>query len=159
APDPGRWLRLGKALERGAGEIDEIRRHQRQHAGREEAHQTGDQRGEDRDVGSHGTYMRCRRRPAQVEPRAFARMCSAGERAGSPATRWPWPTGRRGPMPNLIPDVAGVLVGNADDARLASGVTAIVFEEPAVAGVDVRGGAPGTRETDLLEPHRTIERI
>jgi L-aminopeptidase/D-esterase-like protein len=34
-----------------------------------------------------------------------------------------------------------------------------VFEEPAVAGVDVRGGAPGTRETDLLEPHRTVERI
>ena len=60
---------------------------------------------------------------------------------------------------NLITDVAGVLVGHADEARLASGVTAIVFEEPAVAAVDVRGGAPGTRETDLLEPHRTIERI
>ena len=60
---------------------------------------------------------------------------------------------------NLITDVAGVLVGQADDARLASGVTAIVFEEPAVAAVDVRGGAPGTRETDLLEPHRTVERI
>jgi D-aminopeptidase len=62
-------------------------------------------------------------------------------------------------MRNLITDVAGVLVGNADDARLASGVTVIVFEEPAVAAVDVRGGAPGTRETDLLEPHRTLERI
>jgi L-aminopeptidase/D-esterase-like protein len=60
---------------------------------------------------------------------------------------------------NLITDVAGVLVGNADDARLASGVTAIVFDQPAVASVDVRGGAPGTRETDLLEPHRTVERI
>ena len=60
---------------------------------------------------------------------------------------------------NLITDVAGVLVGHADDARLASGVTAIVFEEPAVAAVDVRGGAPATRETDLLEPHRTAERI
>ena len=62
-------------------------------------------------------------------------------------------------MRNLITDVVGVLVGHADDARLASGVTAIVFEEPAVASVDVRGGAPGTRETDLLEPHRTVERI
>ncbi len=60
---------------------------------------------------------------------------------------------------NLITDVAGIRVGNADDARLASGVTAIVFDEPAVAAVDVRGGAPGTRETDLLEPHRTVERI
>jgi L-aminopeptidase/D-esterase-like protein len=63
------------------------------------------------------------------------------------------------PLRNLITDVAGVLVGQADDARLVSGVTAIVFEEPAVAAVDVRGGAPGTRETDLLEPHRTVERI
>jgi L-aminopeptidase/D-esterase-like protein len=60
---------------------------------------------------------------------------------------------------NLVTDVAGVRVGNADDARLASGVTAVVFDEPAVAAVDVRGGAPGTRETDLLEPHRTLERI
>jgi L-aminopeptidase/D-esterase-like protein len=62
-------------------------------------------------------------------------------------------------MRNLITDVAGVRVGNADDAKLASGVTAIVFEEPAVAAVDVRGGAPGTRETDLLDAHRTVERI
>ncbi len=62
-------------------------------------------------------------------------------------------------MRNLITDVAGVLVGNAGDARLASGVTAIVFEQSTVASVDVRGGAPGTRETDLLDPHRTVERI
>src|SRR4029077_1851590 len=60
---------------------------------------------------------------------------------------------------NLITDVAGILVGHADDARLASGVTAIIFEEPAVVAVDVRGGAPATRETDLLEPHRPAERI
>src|SRR2546427_6878551 len=63
------------------------------------------------------------------------------------------------PQRNLITDVPGILVGHADDARLASGTTAIVFEEPAVAAVDVRGGAPGTRDTDLLEPHRTVERI
>ena len=60
---------------------------------------------------------------------------------------------------NLITDVAGIRVGQAQDARLASGVTAIIFEEPAVVSVDVRGGAPGTRETDLLEPQRTVERI
>ena len=53
---------------------------------------------------------------------------------------------------NLITDVPGVLVGNAEDARLASGVTAIVFEEPAVGSIDVRGGGPGTRETALLDP-------
>ena len=62
-------------------------------------------------------------------------------------------------MGNLITDVPGVLVGNADDARLASGVTAIVFEEPAAASVDVRGGAAGTRETDLLDPAMLVERI
>ena len=57
---------------------------------------------------------------------------------------------------NLITDVAGVRVGHADDARLASGVTAILFDRPAAAAVDVRGGAPGTRETDLLDAHRTV---
>ena len=60
---------------------------------------------------------------------------------------------------NLITDVAGLKVGHADDARLASGVTAIVFDEPAVASADVRGGAPGTREIDLLRPEQTVERI
>ena len=60
---------------------------------------------------------------------------------------------------NLITDVPGVLVGHAQDARLGSGVTAIVFEEPAVASIDVRGGGPGTREADMLEPAATIDRI
>ena len=62
-------------------------------------------------------------------------------------------------MRNLITDVAGLKVGNADDAGLASGTTAIVFDEPAVASGDVRGGAPGTRETDLLQPDETVERV
>jgi L-aminopeptidase/D-esterase-like protein len=53
---------------------------------------------------------------------------------------------------NLITDVAGVLVGNAADPRLASGVTAVLFEGDAVASGAVLGGAPATRETDLLEP-------
>jgi len=60
---------------------------------------------------------------------------------------------------NLITDVSGLAVGNADDAALASGVTAIVFDEPAVASADVRGGAAGTHETDLLRPEQTVERI
>jgi L-aminopeptidase/D-esterase-like protein len=67
---------------------------------------------------------------------------------------------RRLPSPrNLITDVPGVRVGNASDARIASGVTAVVFEAPAVASVDVRGGGPGTRETALLDPARTVEGI
>jgi D-aminopeptidase len=60
---------------------------------------------------------------------------------------------------NLITDVAGVLVGHAQDDRLGSGVTAVVFEEPAVASMDVRGGGPGTREADLLDPSATVDRI
>jgi D-aminopeptidase len=62
-------------------------------------------------------------------------------------------------MRNLITDVTGVKVGHADDSRLSSGVTAILFDKPAAAAVDVRGGAPGTRETDLLDAHRTVAHI
>ncbi len=62
-------------------------------------------------------------------------------------------------MRNLITDVAGVRIGHADDTRLGSGSTAIVFDEPAVAAADVRGGAPGTRETDLLDRGTLVEHI
>jgi len=57
---------------------------------------------------------------------------------------------------NLITDVAGVSVGNADDARLASGVTAALFSGDVAVSYAVFGGAPGTRETDLLEPDKTV---
>lgn len=60
---------------------------------------------------------------------------------------------------NLITDVAGLKVGNTADRKLKSGVTVVVCEEPAVAGVMVLGGAPGTRETDLLEPHNMVEAV
>lgn len=65
---------------------------------------------------------------------------------------------RMGPR-NLLTDVAGLRVGNAADHRIKTGVTAIVCDEPAVAGVQVLGGAPGTRETDLLDPHNSVETI
>ncbi|GGC84609.1 P1 family peptidase [Chelatococcus reniformis] len=60
---------------------------------------------------------------------------------------------------NLITDVAGVRVGHAHDARVASGVTAVIFAEPAVASAAVLGGAPGARETALLEAEMTVERV
>lgn len=60
---------------------------------------------------------------------------------------------------NLLTDVAGLRVGHAEDARLKSGVTAILCDTPAVAAVQVLGGAPGTRETDALEPHNSVETI
>ncbi len=62
-------------------------------------------------------------------------------------------------MNNLLTDIDGVSVGHADDAALASGVTAILFDRPAVASVDVRGGGPGTREDALLDPVSTVEAI
>ncbi|HKU06707.1 MAG TPA: P1 family peptidase [Bradyrhizobium sp.] len=62
-------------------------------------------------------------------------------------------------MKNLLTDIEGVSVGHADDAALASGVTAILFDRPAVASVDVRGGGPGTREDALLDPVSTVEAI
>ena len=60
---------------------------------------------------------------------------------------------------NLITDVAGVRIGHADDAKLASGTTVILFDQPAVAAADIRGGGPGTRESALLDPTATVERI
>jgi D-aminopeptidase len=60
---------------------------------------------------------------------------------------------------NLITDVAGLLVGNAADGDLKSGVTVLTADRPFVAGVDVMGGAPGTRETDLLEPGRLVRKV
>ena len=55
-------------------------------------------------------------------------------------------------------DVPGVLVGHATDLEAFTGCTVVVFEEPAVVGVDVRGSSPGTRETDRLGPHGTVRR-
>ena len=62
-------------------------------------------------------------------------------------------------LKNLLTDIAGVRVGHADDAKLASGVTAIIFDRPAVAAIDVRGGGPGTREEALLRPESTVETV
>lgn len=60
---------------------------------------------------------------------------------------------------NRITDIAGIRVGHAEDARIASGVTALVFDTPFVCAVDVRGGGPGTRETDLLDPASTVPAV
>ncbi|MBX9760903.1 MAG: P1 family peptidase [Beijerinckiaceae bacterium] len=62
-------------------------------------------------------------------------------------------------MRNLITDVPGLLVGNAHDERIVSGVTALVFETPAVASVAIHGGAPGVRDAALLEPEASVEAV
>lgn len=65
---------------------------------------------------------------------------------------------RPGPR-NLITDVAGLRVGQTSDARLRSGVTVLTGDQAFTAAVSVMGGAPGTRETDLLAPDRLVQAV
>jgi len=60
---------------------------------------------------------------------------------------------------NSLTDVAGLKVGNAHDAKIATGATLILAETPAVAACAVAGGGPGTRETDLLTAGRLVEQV
>ena len=59
---------------------------------------------------------------------------------------------------NLITDVSGVQVGHAEDYKIGTGVTVITGDNPFSAAVDVRGGGPGTRETDMLSLENSIGR-
>src|SRR5262245_23293780 len=63
------------------------------------------------------------------------------------------------PPAGAITDVAGLEVGHFTDTRRPTGCTVVLAREGAVAGVDVRGAAPGTRETDLLSPTNLVERV
>ena len=65
---------------------------------------------------------------------------------------------RPGPR-NLITDVTGLKVGNAQDDHIKTGTTVLVGDRPFVASVHVMGGAPGTKETDLLAPDKTVQEI
>ena len=60
---------------------------------------------------------------------------------------------------NCITDVSGIKVGHAQDMKLISGTTVILPDIAAVAAVDSRGGAPGTRETDVLHSANLVEKI
>ena len=60
---------------------------------------------------------------------------------------------------NLITDVAGIEVGNACDAALKSGVSVVLSDAPMTASCAVMGGAPGTRDTELLEPDKTVPAV
>ena len=57
-----------------------------------------------------------------------------------------------------ITDVSGIKVGHSQDLKAGTGCTVVIYEKGAVAGVDVRGGAPGTRETDLLNPVNLVDK-
>ncbi|MEM9576942.1 MAG: P1 family peptidase [Pseudomonadota bacterium] len=65
---------------------------------------------------------------------------------------------RPGPR-NLITDVPGLRVGNARDEALKTGTTVVTADSPFIASCHVMGGAPGTRETDLLAPDKTVDAI
>lgn len=60
---------------------------------------------------------------------------------------------------NLITDVPGLRVGNAEDHTVKTGCTVLLGDKPFVAGVHVMGGAPGTRETDLLAPDKLVQEV
>jgi len=62
-------------------------------------------------------------------------------------------------MQNSILDVAGLKVGSAEDPQIATGVTALLFDEPAIAAVSTLGGAPGTRDTTLLDLEMTVAHV
>lgn len=63
------------------------------------------------------------------------------------------------PPLNLLTDIEGVSVGHSTDLQLGSGVTAIIFDTPATGSGSVLGGAPGGRETALLDPSMTVEQV
>jgi len=65
---------------------------------------------------------------------------------------------RQGPR-NLITDVKGLYVGNAEDHKVKSGTTVLVGDKPFIASVDVMGGSPGARETELLAPDKMVEGV
>ncbi|MEP1207916.1 MAG: P1 family peptidase [Rhizobiaceae bacterium] len=60
---------------------------------------------------------------------------------------------------NLITDIAGLRVGNASDSKVRSGTTALICDVENTASVHVMGGAPGSRETDLLSPENTVQSV
>ena len=63
------------------------------------------------------------------------------------------------PLQNSLTDIPGIRVGHAQDMDALTGCTVILAEKGAVGGVDQRGGAPGTRETDLLRPMHTVQKV
>lgn len=78
------------------------------------------------------------------------------------AARSPRPTPPAAPRrrhPGSITEVPGIEVGHFTDPRRPTGCTAILARDGAVAGVDVRGAAPGTRETDLLDPSNLVQQV
>ena len=89
-----------------------------------------------------------------MKRRSFVAASSGGVAAAAGAN-----AAAETPSGGAITDVAGIKVGHFTDPRRPTGCTVILAEEGAVGGVDVRGSAPGTRETDLLNPMHLVEKV
>jgi L-aminopeptidase/D-esterase-like protein len=91
----------------------------------------------------------------RMNRRGFARVLTAGIGLAPFAPRF----GGAEPSAGGLTDVAGVKVGHFTETRRPTGCTVVLVEAGAACGVDVRGGAPGTRETDLLDPVNTVQQV
>lgn len=87
--------------------------------------------------------------------RGFGKALTAGLGLSS----WPLASAAALPTAGGLTDVPGIKVGHFTDTRRPTGCTAILVESGATCGVDVRGGAPGTRETDLLDPMNMVQQV
>src|SRR6266850_3586055 len=113
-----------------------------------------------RDHGVHPVFrdrycLRFRDNAYAMNRRRFFLAATAGALYGRPG-------GSRPPLQlkeGFITDVEGIKVGHFTETRRPTGCTVILCERGAVAGVDVRGSAPGTRETDLLKPTNTVDKV
>jgi L-aminopeptidase/D-esterase-like protein len=86
--------------------------------------------------------------------RVFLAMSTVGSLYGRPGPRRPLQQSQ-----GFITDVDGIKVGHFTDSRRPTGCTVVLCEQGATAGVDVRGSAPGTRETDLLKPTNLVDKV
>src|SRR5262245_40414547 len=105
-------------------------------------------------VGSNRYCFRLRDNDYAMNRRVFLTMSTVG-------ALYERPGGRRPPLQSegFITDVQGIKIGHFTDSRRPTGCTVILYEPGAVAGVEVRGSAPGTRETDLLKPTNLVDKV
>ena len=101
---------------------------------------------------------------SEIDRRGFAAALAASLSAAWPAAAGAAQAakaadGAEGAAGGGLTDVGGLRVGHFTDARRPTGCTVVLAEAGAVCGVDVRGGAPGTRETDLLDPVNTVQQV
>ena len=102
---------------------------------------------------------------SEIDRRGFSTALAVGLSVAWPSFARPGEGGEasEGDAPAVaaggLTDIPGLRVGHFTDTRRPTGCTVVVAERGAVCGVDVRGGAPGTRETDLLDPVNSVQQV